>query len=384
MNGTRTRAFTLIEMLISLVVLGIVMGATIWFFHGVSGAVAGTADRMDAMQNLRYAVSTMDRELRNAGTGTVDAQPTLVYISPSVVVFNGDLVSLTPNSATAVNYNPDADPNSVSAPTTSQKFFLPTTTILYPDTTYRTTGGQLSPAETVSYWFTPDTTPNSGGTYVLLRQVNNNAPTTVAQHLLPFPGRPFFDWQETDSIGNLFAVAAGNLPMRHSVPIHASTTDTGAVAQIDLIRAVVVNAYASNGQTGSAQILREMSTTIRIPNAGLTKQRSCGDEPIFGQPVTALFTGTADVPEATVSWLPAVDETGGEKDVERYVIYRRTAATTFSGALQTLPAGQASYSYQDATVLNDSTYYYQVTALDCTPLESTPATSAAVIVPPAP
>ena len=38
----------------------------------------------------------------------------------------------------------------------------------------------------------------------------------------------------------------------------------------------------------------------------------------------------------------------------------------------------------DATVLNDSTYYYQVTALDCTPLESTPSASGSVFVPAAP
>ena len=381
---TRRRGFTLIEMLISLVVLSIVMGTAVWFFHGISGAVAGTADRMDAMQNLRYAVNTLDRDLRNAGAGTTDAQPTLVYISPSVVVLNGDIVSNVAGSMTAVNYDPDADPNSVSAVTTSQKFYLPTTNILYPDSTYRTTGGELSPAETISYWFTTDTSAGANGTYVLLRQVNNNAPTTVARNLLPFPGQPFFNWQQTDTIGNLFSVSAANLPMRHSVPIHASLGDTGVAARIDSIRAVIVSVYASNGRTGSAQILRGLQTTIRIPNAGLAKQRSCGDEPIFGKAVTALFTGTDTVPVVTVSWPAAVDEAGGQKDVQSYLVYRRTAATTFGAAMQTIPAGQATYTYNDATVLNDSTYYYQVTALDCTPLESTPSTSGSVTIPDAP
>jgi prepilin-type N-terminal cleavage/methylation domain-containing protein len=380
----RAPGFTLIEMLISLVVLSIVMGAAVWFFHGVSGAVGGTAERMDAMQNLRYAFNTLDRDLRNAGAGTVDEQPTLVFISDSVVVFNGDLTSKVPNSLTAVNFNPDADPGGVSAPTTAQQFDLPTTSTLYPDTTYRTTGGQLSPAETISYWFAADTSPGNAGLYVLLRQVNNLAPTVVAQHLLPFPGRPFFSWLETDSLGNLFTVPEASLPMRHSVPIHASVADTLPFAEIDLIRAVQVSAYASNGQTGSAQIIRQLATTIRIPNAGLQKQRSCGDAPIFNQTVSATFTGTDSVPNVTVTWLPAVDEAGGEKDVERYLIYRRTAAGSFTDALQTLPAGAASYSYNDATVRNDSTYYYEVTALDCTPLESSPTVSAAVTVPPAP
>jgi prepilin-type N-terminal cleavage/methylation domain-containing protein len=381
----RARGFTLIEMLVSLVVLSLVMGAAVWFFRGVSRAVADTSNRMDAMQNLRYAVSSLDRELRNAGAGTTEQQPTLVYISPSVVVFNGDLVSRVAGSPTAVNYDPDADVNTVSAPTTAQKLTIPGTAILYPDTTYRSTGGVLSPAETVTYWFTPDTSTSRSDDYLLMRQVNNNAPDVVARNLLAFPGRPFFDWLQTDTIGNLFSVTAGNLPMRHSVVIHGALGDTGVASRIDSIRAVRVNLYATNGLTGAQEERRAMATTVRIPNAGLTKQRSCGDAPIFSQTVTATFTGTAAVPAVTLAWLPAIDETAGEQDVEKYVVYRRTlAAGTFSDALQTLPAGQASYTYQDPSVLNDSTYIYQVTALDCTPLESTPSVTAAVVVPPAP
>jgi len=381
-----TRGFTLMEMLVSLVVLSLVMASAIWFFRGVSRAVTGTSDRMDAMQNLRFSIYTMDRELRNAGAGTVDPQPTLVYVSPSVVVFNADIVSRTAGSATAVNYNPDANPNATNAPTTTQKLFIAGTAIQYPDSTYKTTGGEISPAETVMYWFTPDSTPaNAGlGLYWLMRQVNNNAPDVVARNLKPYPGRPWFDWLETDTIGNLFAVAAGNLPMRHSIPVHGAVTDTGLAARIDSIRAVRVNLYATNAQAGAQQITRELVTTIRIPNAGLTKQRSCGDAPIFAQTVTATFTGTASVPKITLAWLPAIDETAGEHDVEKYVIYRRTLAGTFDDALQSIPSGQASYTFNDNAVLNDSTYIYQITALDCTPLESAAVTSAAVVVPPAP
>jgi prepilin-type N-terminal cleavage/methylation domain-containing protein len=380
----RTRGFTLTEMLVSLVVLGIVMASAIWFFRSISSVVGGTADRMDAMQNLRYAVSTLDRELRNAGAGTTEQQPTLVYASASVVVFNADIVSRTPNSPTAVSYNPDADPNAAVAPTTTQRFFIPGTSIQYPDTTYRTTGGQVAPAEAVAYYFTPDTTTARPDDYLLMRQVNNNPPDVVARNLLAFPGRPFFDWLQTDSVGDLFPVAAADLPMRHSAPIHGSVSDTGVAAGIDSLRAVQVNLYATNGRTGAQEALRQLATTIRIPNAGLAKQRSCGDPPIFGTPVSAVFTGTPEVPRITLVWAPATDEVAGERDVERYVIYRRTTAGTFGDALQTIAAGQTSYSFDDPSVLNDSTYVYQVTALDCTPLESSPSVAAAVLVPPAP
>ncbi|MGD0991570.1 MAG: prepilin-type N-terminal cleavage/methylation domain-containing protein [Gemmatimonadales bacterium] len=377
----RARGFTLIEMLISLVVLSIVMSAAIWFFRGVSKAVSGTADRMDAMQNLRYGISTLDRELRNAGAGTTGSQPTLVYISPTVVVFNADIVANYAGSPTAVNYDPDVSANAVSAPTTSQKFLIPGTSILYPDSTYRTTGGDLSPAETLTYWVTPDSTPGATGLYLLMRQVNNNAPDVVARNLMPFPGQPFFSWLQTDTSGNLFTVATANLPMRHSVPIHGALGDTGVASRIDSIRAVQVSFYASNGLTGTQQVIRALATTIRIPNAGLATQRSCGDQPLFGKTVAATFTGTDTVPVISVSWSPATDETGGQQDVEKYLVYRRTAAGTFAGALNEVAAGQSSYTFKDGAVLNDSTYYYQVTAVDCTPLESTPSASGAVTVP---
>ncbi len=382
---TRRRGFTLMELLVSLVVTGIVMSAAVWFFRGLSRAVGGTADRMDVMQNLRYALSTLDRDLRNAGAGTTAAQPTLVYVSPTEVVFNADLVSNVAGSATAVNYNPDADPNAVITPTTAQRFSIPGTSIVYPDTTYTTNGTIVSPAETVVYWFAPDTSPGSTGLYVLFRQVNNNAADIVARNLLPFPGRPFFDWQQTDTVGNLVSVPAAALPLRHSVPIHGALADTGAASRIDSIRAVQVNLSATNGQSGSQQILRRLVTTIRIPNAGLTKQLSCGDAPIFGQALSATFVGPADSPRIRLTWAAAVDETGGAEDVVSYMIYRRTTSTAaFGDPLQSIPAGQASYSFDDTSVLNDSTYVYGVTALNCTPTESSVATSGSVTVPPGP
>jgi hypothetical protein len=186
-------------------------------------------------------------------------------------------------------------------------------------------------------------------------------------------------------------VAAGSgvypaLPWRHVTPIHGTLADTTRFgAYIDSIRAVRVNVYATNGQTGTREIQRALVTTVRIPNAGLTKQRSCGDAPIFSRAVTVTFTGTADAPVVQLAWTAAVDETGGERDIERYVIYRRSSgASGFDDALQSIPGGQANYTFDDAAVLNDSTYVYGVTALDCTPLESATSLTTAITIPPAP
>ena len=388
----RARGMTMIEVMIALILAGVVMAAAIRFFKAMNVSVAGTVDRLDAMQNLRYGIQNIDRELRVAGAGTVEVQPTLVYISSSVVTFNADLVSATANSPTAVYYNPDVDPNATNEATTAQRFTIPTTSVQYPDSTYRSSGGMISPAETITYYFTPDTSTVRTDDYVLMRQVNNSPANVVARNLLAFPGRPFFEWLKTDTAGNLQTVSATAaapypaLPWRHQAPIHGSLGDTIQFgAYIDSIRAVRVNIYATNGKSGAQEITRALVTTVRIPNAGLTKQRSCGDAPIFARTVTATFTGTGSVPVVRLTWTPAVDETGGERDIEKYVIYRRTvAAATFDDALQSIPAGQTSYTFDDSSVRNDSTYIFGVTALDCTPLESTAILSAAITIPPHP
>jgi len=210
----------------------------------------------------------------------------------------------------------------------------------------------------------------------------------VARNLLAYPGHAFFEWLRTDTLGNLQQVSAAAaapypaLPWRHVSPIHGSLADTSAMgAFIDSIRAVNVYIKATNGQSGAGEIQRAMTYTIRIPNAGLTKQRSCGDQPIFGKAVLASNAGTPAAPVVHLTWSPATDETTGEKDVERYLIYRRTAAGVFDDALQGVPAGLASYTFDDATPLNDSTYVYGVTALDCTPLESIASVTAAITIP---
>ena len=76
-----------------------------------------------------------------------------------------------------------------------------------------------------------------------------------------------------------------------------------------------------------------------------------------------------DTPVVQLDWLPATDESIGEKDVIRYVLYRRSVPNTgiWGDPFLSIPAGAASYTYEDATVQVGGTYQYAHAAQDCTP-----------------
>ncbi|HEY9228746.1 MAG TPA: hypothetical protein VIP11_18990, partial [Gemmatimonadaceae bacterium] len=65
---------------------------------------------------------------------------------------------------------------------------------------------------------------------------------------------------------------------------------------------------------------------------------------------------------------PSVDEKTGEKDVERYAIYRRlSSVATFDVPFASIPAnGATTYSFVDTDVIPGQTWIYGVTSQDCT------------------
>src|SRR2546430_10503015 len=113
------------------------------------------SDRMNAVQNLEFALTTMQRRLRAAGANLPDAQPALIYAGTNVVAFNADYATNLPNDPFAVYYDPDVPAGAVTALTKAQSITLPLTTAGYPDTSYMT-GGINSPAAPIIFFVPPD------------------------------------------------------------------------------------------------------------------------------------------------------------------------------------------------------------------------------------
>ena len=80
--------FTLVEMLITMVVLSMVMGAMISLLRSQTRTFRISGQKMELSQNMRYAVGTIDRALRTTGSGVANQQPMFIYGGNDVVAFN--------------------------------------------------------------------------------------------------------------------------------------------------------------------------------------------------------------------------------------------------------------------------------------------------------
>ena len=379
------RGFTILEMLLSMSLMLAILGMSTQLFRKQSNAVSTQAGRLDAQQNSRFALSEIERELRVAGVGVADAQPILVMAGPLGFTFNADLVSLDTGDLASVYINPDADSAGVDVLRTNEKITLPGTAKLYPDTTYMMANGVPSNAETISFWLSRDSTSSYANEYILFRRANARTPKVVARGIVYDPLDPIFTYLKSDTAGVLSVVSAALLPLTHFTPIHSSPTDTGKSALTDSIRQVRVQFTSIYHDPRTLQdIPRRLATTIYLKNAGLIRHATCGMSPL---PVTATALVTPvgpGVPQAyvTVSWTPSVDDGHGEKDVERYALYRRlSTVTTYDEPFGSVVGGSLTYSFRDTDILSGQSWIYGISAQDCSPLSSPMGETTAVVIP---
>lgn len=385
-TGRRTRGgMTLIEMMIAMVIFGFVMAGALSVLKAESRSFTLGSERIAMYQNGRFAVNEMEKDLRTSGAGAPDIQPQMIYASDSVVVFNANYWTNTAGDVEAVYYNPDAPDSAVMALRTASKITLPFTSIQYPSVDYLR-GGINSNAETISFYFSKDSSTARTDDYIIFRRVNNLTPEVVATNVLKTSGVPFFQYFRVTTpvgggTGTMSQVTSG-LPLYHSVPVHLSITDIGAAAIIDSLRAVRVNFTITNGQTGAKERLRSLTRLIVLPNVGLANTMTCGDAPIFTATPTASVSVSGGVPVVTLTWAASVDEASGEKDVQRYVIWKRLSSVSDWGdPYVTIPGGSSTYTFTDGTLTSGATYFYAVAAQDCTPTLSAVRSSSGVTIP---
>ena len=384
--------FTLIELMIALVVLSVVMGATISVLRSQTRTFRVGGERLDLVQNMRYAVGTIDRMLRTTGAGVANLQPMFIYGGNDVVAFNSNYTHNMQDFC-AVNINIDAPAGSFEMLPLASAYVLPNTAFAYPSMNYAA-GACL--AETIVFYFRPDSTTADPDDFVLMQRVNAMPADLVAKNIFAYPGRAFFEYfvhprslavppAARDSLVLAGAAGSGvNLPIRHSVAIHGSPPDTALDPSnsylADSVKAVRINVRVSNGLTGVDRRVRDISTVVSLPNNGLLQFRDCGTPPLLTGALTVAANVAGNPPSVTLQWPASFDEAAGETDVNQYNIYRRELAEPlFGSTLITLPAGQPPpYVFVDNGVEPGVDYVYAVAAQDCSPAESTRLMSVAV------
>ncbi len=379
------RGMTLIEMMIALTMFTIVLGGAMSFLRYQSRGFRIGSDRAALIQNLRYAADFMAQDLRTAGANVPDEQPVIIYAGEKTISFNADYATLLSGDPFAVYYDPDAPLGATTALLKSQRQILPGTDMAYPDTNYRQAGGVNSEAETLTFFFQLDTATARTDDYVLYRQINHLGAEVVSRNLLQTTGLPFLQYYRRVMPANapvfVALVATGLLPAKHTKMIHMSPSDTGAFARIDSLVGTRVNFTVTNGLTGVDERIRTITRLVWLPNVGKATRLTCGDEPLPVASLTAtpVVLGGGD-PGMSLAWNAALDEASGEKDVVRYVLWRRIlGALEWGETYQSLPAGLPNYVFVDDAVTAATTYQYALAAQDCTPKTSSLATAAGVI-----
>lgn len=385
----RSAGFTLIEMLIAMVVFMAVLGGALSFLRAQAGGFRKGDEEMSTLLNLSYGADHLHAQLRTAGARTLDRQPPIVYASANSFSFNADYVSNDVTDISAVYVDPDAPAAETVALRLADQVPIPGSSpaFIYPSQDYLDEAGHNSLAETITLFFRPDLETPRGDDFVLLRQVNGQPAERLVRNILPdSTNLPFFRYYKLRMPGAGLApvaalVTSAELPMRHTIPAHGSTADAGS--PIDSLRAVLVSYVITNGLAGERERRQRISTTIPLPNMGLRELKICGAAPVLGQALTALYENVTGVHRVQLNWNRAFDEDQGERDVVRYVLWRRDVTDPdWSDPLTSIPAvGLAAYSYTDQDLVPGTSYEYRLSAQDCTPRLSPSSLSNTVAIP---
>jgi hypothetical protein len=366
------------EQLVALTVFGGLIAASLGFMSSQYRAFQGGVDRMSSLQTGRFALQALEEDIRTLGTNVPAGQPTVGVAGTDVLAFMADNVTNISNDPFGVFYNPDAPTGQVSAP--SSAVTIPNTSMQFPDTTYYG-GGVISPAELLIFYFQLDASTTRADDYALYRKVNGGTAELIARNLLAPVGKPFFRYMKEGPI-RVDSIADNLLPKEHTIKIHMSKADTGQASLVDSIRGVRVSLRATNGLTGASERIIELTRIIPLVNSENAVLKACGSAPIPGSGITALLGATpTGEPAVNLSWTRATDESMGEQDVIRYVIWRRELPAGFAEPYLSIPAGRVSYTYQDAAVQRTRTYQYALAAQDCTPSLSPRVNSLTVLIP---
>lgn len=383
-RGARA-GYTLAELLMALTLTVLIFGTAVPFFRVQTRGVQSDLGRTDALQTARFAQNTIDRELRNVGIGVTPAvvasgilrnQPKIVQASAFAVTFNTDLVTADTGDVSAVHYDPNVDSLLTRALSLSRRVTLPGSAVAYPDYTYLKKDGTYSGAETVSYWASLDSTSSATDEYVIFRRVNDGPIRVIARGIRIPVGQSLFTYTRVQANSQLTPVPPASLPLYWNSP-------SGLADSIRSVRVELQGIFKDrNLKNQSVNILRTVTAQTSLMNMGLANKGTCGDLPLSSTTPTAvlMFDVLGNPSHVRITFGASIDEATGEKDIERYAIYRRTSGGTYTDPLASIGKGGGPYVFDDFDLFSE-TREYGVAAQDCSPANSPLLTTNSVVIP---
>jgi prepilin-type N-terminal cleavage/methylation domain-containing protein len=375
------RGFTLVELLVSMVLVALLGAAAMPFLVKQLRSMASTAGYLDAQQSVGNALDFVDHDLRLAGVGAGVNQPTMVEAGTQAVTINADIVANdTTGEETAAYYDPSVPESLAVAMTASDAITLPLTSTTYPESTYWASTGVVSNAETISFYIASDTSHGATpSTYALWRRVNTGPATLLARNLdssskfLYYANKGYFVSADSAQLDSLIPTA--QLPLVFTYTGNAILTHADSeMANITQISVQLKSVYLD--EFGKRHY-RSVSEMIPVTNWGLSHLAACGTGP-NGPASFSATAGTADT--AVITWTPP---SGGEAAnlVQNYIVYRRGPYTssppTFWSAILNIGAsGLATYTQKDPSLSGGGNKYdYAIASQNCTPSQSTLSTA---------
>ncbi|MCC6318946.1 MAG: hypothetical protein IT361_14805 [Gemmatimonadaceae bacterium] len=377
--------FTLAELLLSMTLTISVFAAAVPFFTLQMRQLQQNLARTDAQQTARFAQNTVDRELRNIGiavtpmqpvAGIPRNQPKIVQAAAFAVTFNTNLVANDTVDMNAVYYDPNVPPSLTTALPGTNMIQLPLSSKNYPDYVYRDQNGLLSTAETVSYWASVDSTATPAtDEYVLFRRVNDGPVQVIARGLRVPAGTPLFVYRRIYSTGIVDSIPTASLPILWD----AAGSVADSIRTVTLSVRGIFHGYDLNNQPKAWE--RYVSTQTNLANIGLSQRNACGDVPLNPSiPTASVVVVTPGVTDhVTLTFNASGDEASGEKDVERYAIFRRKVGDPWDEPVAVVGKAGGPYTWDDFDIQVGDTFQYGVAAQDCSPANSTIMTSGTVI-----
>lgn len=377
MRTSARKGFSLIELLIAMVVMAVVLAGTMNFFMGQSRTFRKATTDMVLLQNARFATDLLNEHIRAVGANLTVGQPAIIYASANTFAFNADYATNVAGEINSIYYEPNAKTSEVQALTMAQAVAIPNSALTYPAANYEETPGVMSPAEEIVFWFAPDTETARTDDYVLMRSVNAADPEVVVRNILADSTQPFFRYTylNIDAAENqtIDTIATTDLPKTYAA-------DT--LISLNRMRSVMISFIVTNGLADTAERTRPVSVIAQLPNVSQRALQTCGAPPLpVGAPV-AVADGPSQ--SITTTWTASPDETGGERDVMRYSVQRKSdiVGDTQWHTVASIAAGGASpYTYTDSNILSTHYYWYAVAAQDCTPAFSANVSSNGAALP---